>query len=334
MSEFNVTGVNQALSQALLSLQDRHQVRDSRNGPVVAFHEPVMTTYRNPMERVVFSPMRDANPFFHLTEAMWMLAGKRTLAELTPIVKRMADFSDDGSTLYGAYGYRWRRAFGTDQLADIATEIKKDPTTRRAVLSMWDPRGDHQKAFSGGKDVPCNTHVYFDARDGKLNMTVCCRSNDLLWGCYGANVVHFGFLLEYMAAATNLPIGVYRQFSNDLHVYTDKLALADFGTLAADVAKHDWYRDGIGYQCLLDDGETVEEVDEDINAFFDAKSDFDVQEYNTSFFNFTMVPAMLAWRGWKYRAVSETAVLEHAKRIQAPDWRLACTEWLDRRAAK
>src|SRR3972149_7679584 len=70
--------VNQALTIALRVARDESLMkrRDSRNGPVVQFHSPVGTSYSDPEERVLTWAWRDANPFFHLLESVWMLAGR------------------------------------------------------------------------------------------------------------------------------------------------------------------------------------------------------------------------------------------------------------------
>ena len=49
------------------------------------------------------------------------------------------------------------------------------------------------------EEIPCNTAIYFKVREGKLNMTVSNRSNDVIWGTFGANVVHMSILQEYVA---------------------------------------------------------------------------------------------------------------------------------------
>ena len=86
--------------------------QESRSGKVIEYPEPVMTTYKRPEERVLFYPSRDANPFFHLFEALWMLAGKNDLEYVSRFNSRMKDFSDDGKILNGAYGHRWREVGG------------------------------------------------------------------------------------------------------------------------------------------------------------------------------------------------------------------------------
>ena len=203
------------------------QFRPSRAGDCISIMEPVTTIYERPRQRVMLNKARDPNPFFHLFEALWMLAGRNDVKFVSYFVKRMAEFSDDGKTLHGAYGWRWMSFFTSDQIENVIDALHKDPTSRRCVVTMWDPYRDPIKARAGGKDVPCNTQIYFDIRDGKrLNMSVTCRSNDALWGAYGANVVHFSVLMEYVLESlrvrgmSELTMGRYTQFSHDLHVYT------------------------------------------------------------------------------------------------------------------
>ena len=71
---------------------------------------------------------------------------------------------------------------------------------------MWDGSCDLDTHHN---DLPCNTHIYFRVVDGKLNMTVCNRSNDVIWGMTGANAVHMTMLQELIAAEADIPIGSY-----------------------------------------------------------------------------------------------------------------------------
>jgi hypothetical protein len=164
--------VSEALYLGLMFLKDRGVWCESRSGRVIEYPNPVMTVYKCPEERVLFYPSRDANPFFHLFEALWMLAGRDDLEYVQQFNKRMEDFSDDGTTLNGAYGYRWREYWLKDQLDLLIEHLTDHPDSRRAVLQMWSV-DDLQKIVDDPtyKDVPCNTQVYFKIRKGGLQMS-------------------------------------------------------------------------------------------------------------------------------------------------------------------
>ena len=76
MRVLEMRNVHCALPRALQELERVGQARESRNGPVIVFPDPVTTVYAKPCERVMFWSERDANPAFHLYEALWMLAGR------------------------------------------------------------------------------------------------------------------------------------------------------------------------------------------------------------------------------------------------------------------
>lgn len=219
MHVITTRNVHSALPDALKLLDDCGIERYSRNGKVRMAPWPVTTVFERPMERVIFWPERDANPFFHLYEALWMLAGRNDVKPLLRYSKQMERYSDDGNTLHGAYGYRWRRG-AFDQLVVIAKQLQKNPNDRRCVLQMWDTDKDLGRV---GKDVPCNTMATFQINDkGELETAVFNRSNDIIWGAYGANAVHFSFLQEYLAIWIGCPIGPYRQISVNWHAYLEQ----------------------------------------------------------------------------------------------------------------
>lgn len=351
--------VNEALSIALFNLVQFGERRESRNGPVLAFPYPVMTEYVAPRERVLFSPKRNANPVFHLLESLWMLAGRNDVKFVATLVKRMKEFSDNGEILWGAYGWRWRQFFGYDQLEHIIEELRSNPTSRRCVLQMWngmdtplhgsgkfyndDTLPDLKIATTGGKDVPCNTAIYFDMRDGRLNMTITNRSNDILWGAYGANAVHMSMLQEYVALSVGVPVGRMWQFSNDLHLYTNTLHDLDITPMALEAHTTNYYSDRDAYvepAPLIAEWEHIEDFNSDLETFFDR---FDGRDdgnglgataghfYRTQFFNFVVVPMVAAWCN---RKDDPERALEHAKMIGAPDWQRATVGWITRNFVK
>lgn len=216
--------VNDAAIMGMRRLLEHGYRNESRNGDVIVFPTPVSTAYARPRERVLFWPERDANPFFHLFESLWMLGGRNDVEYPARYVKRMRSFSDDGVALHGAYGHRWRAHFGFDQLDVIVERLREKPEDRRATLSMWDAASD---LGVDSKDVPCNLQAVFNVTpDHHLHMTVFCRSNDILWGCYGANAVHFSVLHEYVATRVGCPVGQYWQVSVNFHLYASQLEKA------------------------------------------------------------------------------------------------------------
>lgn len=211
----HVENVHEALSTGMDEI-DRHGVwRESRGGRVLQFPRPVATVYAKPEQRVEMLEWRDSNPFFHFYESLWMMAGRRDVAPLTKYVKRMRDFSDDGRVFNAAYGWRWRHKF--DQIHAIVTGLRRDPTCRQQVLQIWDKEYD---LATSTKDHACNVAATFQVfHAGQLDMTLFCRSNDMIWGAYGANAVHFSVLHEYVARACGMSVGVFTQISVNLHVY-------------------------------------------------------------------------------------------------------------------
>ncbi len=219
MEVIHCRNVNEALPKMLQHLEEKGERNSSRAGEVIVAPTPVTTVYRKPMERVLFSPTRDANPFFHLIEALWMLAGRRDVATLAHYVRRMSEFSDDGITFHGAYGYRWKLHWPLDQLAVVIELLKKQPQSRRAVIQIWDCQTDLH-AHQSLKDIPCNLIVTPWIHNQLLDMTVFCRSNDAIWGAAGANAVQFSILQEYLAANLGIGVGSLYQISNNFHAYT------------------------------------------------------------------------------------------------------------------
>lgn len=204
-----------AYHETLWKLRVIGKAEPSRNGPVITMQEPFMLTILRPWERVVSCPVRNANPFFHVMEVVWMFAGQRNVGWLKQFNKRIETYANN-SVIHGAYGYRWFNLWG-DQVRTVIEQLRRDPMTRQAVLQMWDAQSDHMVHWN---DRPCNTQIYFRNVNGELTMTVTNRSNDVVWGMFGANCVHMSYLHEFVARAAGLTQGRYHVFTNNLHFYT------------------------------------------------------------------------------------------------------------------
>lgn len=337
MKVIHARNVQQALPEALRALLIEGVTRESRNGPVLAFDEPVTTVYEKPAERVLFWAGRDANPFFHLVESLWMLNGANDVETVAAFVTRMRNFSDDGKTFHGAYGYRWRKHFDFDQLPTIIEALRKDPTDRRQVLSMWDARADLGRQ---GKDLPCNLQAIFQVTAaGALDMTVTNRSNDIVWGAYGANAVHFSYLHEFVARAVGVPQGRYRQVSANFHAYKDVLkqveGLAEF---AADPLVPADLRDTTD-PYTLGDVEPFPLMTVDYRQWLAELSLFmsegPVIGIRDPFFRRVAAPVILAHAAYRNNkgGAKYDEPLKILQQCAALDWRRACEDWINRRRA-
>jgi hypothetical protein len=170
-------------------------------------------------------------------------------------------------------------------------------------------------------------------------MTVCCRSNDIIWGAYGANAVHFSFLLEFIASATGIPMGVYRQFSNNFHLYTNIVPRDNLMAMARDVIGSDKYlmKDGPHINKVLANPPlrkvpliqtNLETFEGDLQRFMDGRP----QSFDEPFF--TTVAAPMYDAHALYRDKDYDGAINRALDIKADDWRMACVEWLTRRKVR
>lgn len=193
----------------------------SRQGDrtIEALHQHVILT--SPLEREVITPGRRASLPAQIAETVWILSGRNDIDWLIPYLPRARDFSDDGSTWRGGYGPRIR-AWAThdegdviDQVARVVDLLRADRSTRRALISIYDPAVDS----ADGRDIPCNNWLSFQSRLGYLDLHVAARSNDLVWGWSGINAFEWSTLLEIVAGLLGLNVGEIHFTLSSLHVY-------------------------------------------------------------------------------------------------------------------
>lgn len=316
--------VNHNYATSIAQILDIGDIQDSRAGQVLVAHHPVMTVTNMPRERVLFCPSRDANPFFHFFECLWMMSGSRDGRWLDRFVRDFSSrFGDAEGTIHGAYGHRWREwPHGSSlttfcQLNTVVHLLQQDRRDRRVVISMWDPSMDLDESH---RDVPCNTHIYPRIVHDRLDLTVCCRSNDIIWGATGANAVHFSFLQEWIASRIGVGVGRMYQLSNNWHAYTDVLKKL------GDPSSSDPYVSGqVEPYPIMD---LPEDWDDDLVAFMEEPHR---RSYLNSFFGDVALPLWRTHELW--REGSRSTALAEVSRVQATDWRLAAQSWMERRLA-
>ena len=170
--------------------------------------------------RLPLLPIRAVNPYFALAEYAWFITGSDRLDPLKYFIKSYGQYSDDEETLNGAYGYRLRTKFQTDQIEKAITLLKSDPSSRRVMLTMWavDDLG------SDSKDIPCITSIMLKIRAGKLDITIINRSNDLYLGL-PYNVFMFYLLQKYLANKIGCSVGKQRHYTDSLHLYKKHMTI-------------------------------------------------------------------------------------------------------------
>lgn len=326
--------VNEALPLGLQILQTYGKPAESRGLHTLRVPGPVSTIYERPEERVLFDSIRDANPFFHLIESLWILGGSNRVELPSMFLEGIKRFSDDGVTFHGAYGHRLRKAFGFDQIIRAIELLVSKPDTRQCVMSIWHPELDMR---ANTKDMPCNDLIMLDVVNGRLNMTVCNRSNDAIWGAYGANAVQFSMLQEFIAIYAKLERGFYVQQSNNFHVYTDNPFWLKF--------KQGEYEHGHVYNPY-----TIEQVQarpiaqntmDAVQLLSDCEGmcqqvengeNLEHFEYRSSFGQLVVRPAVRAYGLYKLKRYENA--IKALDEVAAEDWRLAMTDWVMRRAEK
>ena len=338
MIAINVRNVNDAILEGITLLRTKGEQVESRNGPTLEMNCPVATTYQRPWERVVLSNVRDANPFFHLMEAMWILAGRCDVKFLTEFNKRMADYSDDGEEFNAPYGYRMRVAVNMqivpqpfDQIQHVISILRNDPNSRQAVIQIWDSE-DLNKST---KDKACNMSVVFRIRKGALHMTVYNRSNDILWGAYGANVVQFSMLQEYVAAHLGVHMGPYTQITNSYHVYTTGPGGELWDKLLAR-----YQNNSLLYRNSFTDFVTmfkkdITRFDNDLKTMFYLYDNHGLSElgkysaWQSTYFKKLVAPMIRVHL--IHKSHGPYKAMEHTHEILADDWRYASDIWLSNR---
>lgn len=161
-------------------------------------------------------------------------------------------------------------------------------------------------------------------------MTVTNRSNDLVLGMLGANVVHFSYLQQYVADCLGVEVGYYTQFTNNLHVYTSNWK------------PEEWLKGYDHAACYPHAGKVTKLVQD--KATFDREVGLFVENYHNPrpvpmtfrepYLELVAKPMCLAFATHKQGPFGEPNVRYWLTQVHSPDWKRAGTEWMERRWAK
>lgn len=182
----------------------------TRTLPGVTFHLdagfPLLTLRKIPVKLFV-------------AEQIWFLMGSNKpddfVNKFTPIWK---DFMEPDGTIPAAYGYRWRKHFGRDQIGDLLKLLTKEPGSRHGVVMTWDASDDGLGTGTPKKNVPCPFVFTVNVIGNKLHMHNVVRSNDMMLGC-PHDVAGFALLQHLLAAKLGLQAGTLTHTISNAHIY-------------------------------------------------------------------------------------------------------------------
>ncbi|GGK22127.1 thymidylate synthase [Salinarimonas ramus] len=159
-------------------------------------------------------------------ELLWFLAGDtnvRTLQENgVSIWDEWADADGELGPVYGKQWRSWEKPDGgtIDQIAWLLGEIRRNPDSRRLVVSAWNPADLDRMALA-----PCHCLFQFYVADGKLSCQLYQRSADVFLGV-PFNIASYALLTHMIAQATGLGVGDFVHTLGDAHLYSNHLEQA------------------------------------------------------------------------------------------------------------
>jgi thymidylate synthase len=179
---------------------------------------PLLTT-----KKVNFSSM--------LHELLWYLSGEDHIRNLRQHTKIWDAWADSDGNLETAYGRYWRRfpsaqrnsrtgeyeVQEVDQIGRVREMLHKDPTSRRMVITAWEPGN-----ALDSKLPPCHFTFVFNVAEGRLNCHLTQRSGDIALGI-PFNLAAYSLLTLMLARDANLTPGTFSHLIVDAHVYVNHI---------------------------------------------------------------------------------------------------------------
>ena len=152
-------------------------------------------------------------------ELLWFLKGDTNIAYLkangVSIWDEWADENGDLGPVYGAQWRSWPAPDGTtiDQIAGVVRQIRTNPSSRRHIVTAWNPAEVDQMALP-----PCHCLFQFYVADGKLSCQLYQRSADIFLGV-PFNIASYALLTMMVAQVTGLEPGDFVHTLGDAHIY-------------------------------------------------------------------------------------------------------------------
>jgi len=166
------------------------------------------------------------------TDNQWLVDRGVTIWNEWSTAEQCARFGRPAGDLGPVYGHQWRNfgarrqpdgtyaADGVDQIARLVAEIRRNPSSRRLIVSGWNPAEADQVALP-----PCHTLFQFQIQDGELSCQLYQRSADVFLGV-PFNIASYSLLTLMLAQVCDLRPGDFIHTLGDAHLYRNHLDLA------------------------------------------------------------------------------------------------------------
>jgi thymidylate synthase len=159
-------------------------------------------------------------------ELLWFLKGETNIQYLTDHgVSIWNEWADENGELGPVYGKQWRSWEGAngetiDQITDLIEQIKKNPDSRRLIVSAWNVAELPKMAL-----MPCHSLFQFYVADGKLSCQLYQRSADVFLGV-PFNIASYALLTMMVAQVCGLAYGDFVHSFGDVHLYNNHIEQA------------------------------------------------------------------------------------------------------------
>ena len=154
-------------------------------------------------------------------ELLWFLRGDTNIQYLKDNgVSIWNEWADENGNLGPVYGAQWRTWEGkdgkvVDQIVEVVEQIKKNPDSRRLIVSAWNAAEIPNMALA-----PCHALFQFYVADGKLSLQLYQRSADVFLGV-PFNIASYALLCMMVAQVCGLEVGDYVHTFGDVHIYNN-----------------------------------------------------------------------------------------------------------------
>ena len=159
-------------------------------------------------------------------ELLWFLRGETNVKYLNDHgVSIWNEWADENGDLGPVYGRQWRSwptpdGGSIDQMADVLAEIRRNPASRRLIVTAWNPAENDRMALS-----PCHCLFQFNVADGALSCQLYQRSADVFLGV-PFNIASYALLTLMVAQVSGLKAGEFIHSFGDTHLYLNHIEQA------------------------------------------------------------------------------------------------------------